>query len=121
MSMRKRYLRVYKQSDESQMRRISPLIKLPAGKFNPDAQDKAIILLLFKTGIRCNELLSLDTQDVDIKEKTTRLKPTAKRSNRIVYFDEGAAEVLMRWLKARESRNKNGSSAIFLSHREQRS
>lgn len=120
-SMRKRYLHIYKQSDESQMRRIISIDEA-AMLVNSilDTRDKAIILVLFKTGLRCNELLSLDTQDIDLKEKTIRLKPTAKRSNRIVYFDDETAELLIRWLKARESRNKNGSSAVFLSHRSQR-
>ena len=53
-----------------------------------DIRDKAIITLLAKTGIRRNELISLDVSDVDFVEPKIRLKPTAKRTNRTVFFDD---------------------------------
>jgi integrase/recombinase XerD len=63
-----------------------------------------------KTGIRCSELTSLD-----LDKRSLRLKPTAKRSNRIVYFDHEAAKALARWITVREKRNIKRSPAIFLS------
>ena len=54
-------------------------------------RNKAIIVLLAKTGIRRNELITLDVSDVDIVEMKIRLKPTAKRTNRIVFIDAEAA------------------------------
>ena len=116
-----KYLRSYKQSNESQNKQIISVDEA-AMLVNSvlDTRDKAIILLLLKTGIRCNELLSLDIQDLDLTEMTIRLKPTPKRTNRIVYFDQETADVLSRWLKAREARNKYGSSALFLSTRGKR-
>ena len=116
-----KYLRSYKQSNESQNKQLISVDEA-AMLVNSvlDTRDKAIILLLLKTGIRCNELLSLDIQDLDLTEMTIRLKPTPKRSNRIVYFDQETADVLSRWLKAREARNKFGSSALFLSNRGKR-
>ena len=71
-----------------------------------DIRNKAIIILLAKTGIRRNELIILDVSDVDLVEMRIKLKPTAKRSNRIVFFDAEAAFVLKRWLKIRENRNR---------------
>jgi integrase/recombinase XerD len=116
-----KYLRSYKQSNESQNKQLIS-VEEAAMLVNSvlDTRDKAIILLLLKTGIRCNELLSLDIQDLNLTEMTIRLKPTPKRSNRIVYFDQETADVLSRWLKAREARNKYGSSALFLSTRGKR-
>jgi integrase/recombinase XerD len=81
-----------------------------------DIRDKAIITLLAKTGIRRNELISLDVADVDILNLRIRLKPTAKRSNRLVFFDGESAFILRQRLKIREGSNKNGTLALFLNH-----
>ena len=56
-----------------------------------ELDDRAIITLLAKTGIRRNELITLDLSDVDFVEQKIRLKPTAKRTNRTVFFDDEAA------------------------------
>lgn len=80
-----------------------------------DSRNRAILLLLFKTGIRRNELVTLDTNDVDLEEQVVTLKPTGKRSNRTVFFDDEARRALARWLKSRELRNKKNQNALFLS------
>lgn len=114
--VQKRYLRAYKNSDESQMRRIIS-VEEASRLVNSilDTRDRAIILLLLKTGIRCSELTSLDLDDVDFREQALKLKPTAKRSNRIVYFDNEAASGLRRWIAIRQNRNKKDCPALFLS------
>jgi integrase/recombinase XerD len=81
-----------------------------------DIRDKAIITLLAKTGIRRNELISLDVADVDILNLRISLKPTAKRSNRLVFFNGESAFILRQRLKIREGSNKNGTLALFLNH-----
>jgi integrase/recombinase XerD len=80
-----------------------------------DIRDKAIITLLAKTGIRRNELITLDVADIDLVENRVRLKPTAKRSNRTLFIDEECSFILRRWLKVRETVNKKKSPALFLS------
>ncbi len=77
-----------------------------------DVRDKAIITLLAKTGIRRKELITLDCDDVDWIEQSIRLKPTPKRTNRTVFFDDEAAIILHRWIKARETRNELGSKLV---------
>ena len=79
-----------------------------------DIRDKAIITLLAKTGIRRRELITLDIDDIEWVEQSIRLKPTPKRTNRTVFFDDETAIILHRWVKARESRNKEGSKALFI-------
>ena len=119
--MRKRYLHSYKEHDESQTRRIISVEE--ASKLVNSVlstRDRAIILLLLKTGIRCGELCSLDVEDIDLPDMTISLKPTAKRSNRILPIDIETAEVLGRWLKARETRTKRDKKALFLSNRGER-
>ncbi|MCJ7443959.1 MAG: tyrosine-type recombinase/integrase [Methanotrichaceae archaeon] len=117
-AMRKRYLRSYKNANESQKRKLIS-IEEASILVNSilDTRDRAIVILLLKTGVRRHELTDLDIDDVDMDNMTIQLKPTAKRSNREVYFDSEAAEALGRWLRAREVRNKNGSPALFISRR----
>jgi integrase/recombinase XerD len=85
-----------------------------------DTRDKAVVLMLLKTGIRRNELCSLDLEDIDFAEMTIRLKPVAKRSNRVVYFDSEAAEALRQWMKMRDNRvkQKRGKSLILVNKRD---
>ena len=114
-SVRKRYLRRYKDNAEGQMRKLISVEEMTHFiNSTMDARDRAIITLLAKTGIRRRELITLDIDDIDWVEQTIRLKPTPKRTNRIVFFDDETAFILKRWLRARESRNGDKSKALFI-------
>ncbi len=115
LPIRRRYLRRYKDNGAAQERQLISIENM-ARLINSemDIRNKAILTLLAKTGIRRNELITLDVSDVDLVEMKIKLKPTAKRTNRTVFFDAEAAFILRRWLKAREGRNKKGISALFI-------
>jgi integrase/recombinase XerD len=115
LPVRKRYLKRYKDNDDGQARKLISVEDM-ARLINStlDLRDKAVITLLAKTGIRRHELVELDVSDVDLIENRIRLKPTAKRTNRTVFFDEECSFILRRWLKVREGINKNGNQALFL-------
>lgn len=116
-SVRKRYLHRYKDNDDGQVRKlisVEDMAKLINSVL--DIRDKAVITLLAKTGIRRNELIKLDVDDVDLVEGSIRLKPTPKRTNRTVFFDDETALVLHRWLRARASRNPKNSKALFVNN-----
>lgn len=81
-----------------------------------DFRDKAIVVLFAKTGIRRNELLSLDTGNINWTDYSITLKPTPKRSNRVVFFDDECAFVLKRWLRTREKLEPS-TKALFVSYR----
>ena len=64
-SVRKRYIRRYKDNDEGQMRQlisVDEMTKLINSTL--DVRDKAVIMLLAKTGIRRKELITLDVDDI---------------------------------------------------------
>jgi integrase/recombinase XerD len=114
--IRKRYLKRYKENSDSHQRQLISVDD--AGqmvKSAPTIRDKALLALLFKTGMRRGELLSLDMVDVDLVENTIRLKPAAKRSNRTLFIDDEAAYLLRRWLRVRKGVNKRKETALFLS------
>jgi integrase/recombinase XerD len=114
-SVREHYLRKYKSHDASQ-RRQCITVDQAATLVNSihDTRDKAIVVLLLKTGIRRKELSELDFRDVDMTNKVITLKPTAKRSNETVYFDDEAVYVLNRWLRRREQINIKNNRALFI-------
>jgi integrase/recombinase XerD len=117
-SVRKRYVRRYKDNNEGQMRQLISVEEMEhLINSTLDIRDKAIITLLAKTGIRRNELITLDVNDIDWVEQSIRLKPTPKRTNRIVFFDDETAFMLKKWLRAREARNGGGSKALFTNNR----
>ena len=115
LPVRKRYLKSYKDNG-SVHERLLISVEDMANLINStlDIRNKAIITVLAKTGIRRNELASLDVSNVNFVEYKIRLKTTAKRSNRTVFFDDETAVVLRRWLKVRESMNHKGVPALFL-------
>lgn len=117
-SVRKRYVRRYKDTNEGQMRQLISVEEMEhLINSTLDVRDKAIITLLAKTGIRRNELITLDVDDIDWMDQSIRLKPTPKRTNRIVFFDDETAFMLKRWGRTREGRNKNNSEALFINNR----
>ena len=120
MPVRRRYFRRYKETPRQARKLISVEDMANLINCTLDIRDKAVITLLAKTGIRRNELVTLDISDVDLIENRIRLKPTAKRTNRTVFFDDECSFILRRWLKIREGMNKKGSTALFLNHEGER-
>jgi len=116
---RKRYLPVYKK-DTNQLRQVISIED--AGRFVnsiKNSRDRAIATVLFKTGIRINELTSLDLTDIDWKELSITLKPTKKRSNRVVFFDDECARVLQIWIDQRKTWNAT-TPALFIDNKNNR-
>lgn len=115
--VRGRYVRRLKDNFEGQMRKLISVEDM-ARLINStlDLRDKAIITLLAKTGIRRNELIKLDVDDVDLVEQSIRLKPSPKRTNRMVFFDDETAIILHRWVRARGTRNEKDSNALFINN-----
>lgn len=113
--MKKRYLRGYKRRDPPHIRKLISVEEMSTlVNSTLDLRAKAIITLLAKTGIRRGELISIDIDDIDWENQMIILKRKAKRSNRIVFFDNECAIVLKRWLTLRE-KLKPKTRALFVS------
>lgn len=120
LPVRKRYLRQYKE-DSNRGERQSPSIEEMAEFIDsiPNTRDRAVALLLAKTGIRRGELIHTDIDDVDIENLSITLKETKKRSNRVVFFDDECARLLARWLEVRASIHPK-TKALFINNRGER-
>ncbi len=118
LPFRERYLSQYKNSrgnttSERKLITVSEMAMLINSVLDP--RGKAIITLLAKTGVRRGELIDMDIEEVDWENQRIKLKPKAKRSNRVVFFDDETAIILRRWLRARENYNvQPGCEALFV-------
>lgn len=117
---RKRYLRRYKEDSDTDPRQLIS-IDQAAMLVNSvlSSRDRAILLLLLKTGMRRGELVTLDVSDIDLQDMSLTLKPTAKRSNRVLFYDHETARALKAWLDVR-SNWRRADVALFPSTKSQR-
>ena len=70
-----------------------------------NVRDRAMILVLLRTGMRIGELLSTRVTDVDMKEQKILIYEAAKNHcGRVVYFSDDAKDALKAWLKKRNRR-----------------
>jgi integrase/recombinase XerD len=66
-------------------------------------RNRAMILLLLRTGMRIGELLNLQAYDIHLAEKKIDIWEAQKtRVGRVVYFSEDAADALKAWLQQRD-------------------
>ncbi len=69
-----------------------------------NARDRALILLLLRTGMRIGEALGLQVNDIDLKEKKVHLMEGEKNARgRVVYLSSDALFAMKRWLAVRNN------------------
>jgi len=69
-----------------------------------DTRDRAMILILLRTGMRIGELLNTKVMDVHMKERKIEIYEGEKnRLGRVVYLSEDAVLALRKWLKERDT------------------
>ena len=70
-------------------------------------RDRALILLLLRTGMRIGELLNTRVDDVDLSNRRILIYEADKTgAGRVVYYSEDAQSALMSWLKVRITDNQ---------------
>ena len=78
-------------------------------------RDRAIMELLYSSGLRLSELLHLEVADLDLKDATVRV--TGKgRKTRVVPVGRHARDALQQWLRIRATLAPQ-ASALFLNRR----
>lgn len=86
-----------------------------------EVRDRAILELLYASGLRVSELTGLDLEDLHLRERLVRVKGKGKKE-RIVPFGREAEKWLREYLglRARLSLKSTHSPALFLNYRGQR-
>ena len=116
LEVRKRYLRQYKSNGCVHERKLISVEEMAMfiGSIM-DPRDKAVAVVLAKTGVRRGELVRVDMEDINWDEMSILLKPTPKRSNRLVFFDAECSRLLRKWLQVREELDiVDGCPALFI-------
>lgn len=81
--------------DPEDVRQLLSVIKKP--------RDRAMILILLRTGMRIGELLNTTIKDLNLKERRIEIFEAQKnRVGRVVYISDDACEVLKKWLTHRK-------------------
>jgi integrase/recombinase XerD len=69
-----------------------------------DCRDRALILLLLRSGMRIGELLNCKLQDIDLNEQKILIYQSDKTAvGRAVYYSTDAQQALLAWLKVRDT------------------
>jgi site-specific recombinase XerD len=68
-----------------------------------ETRDRALVLVLLRTGMRIGEVLGLKMQDLDVRDKKIHIYEGEKNSlGRVVYLSDDALVALRLWLKKRD-------------------
>ncbi len=79
---------------------LERLLAVPKGNDLKSSRDKAILELLFSTGLRVSELCSLDRDDVDLKKAEFSVRGKGEKV-RLVFISETAKAALKKYLDKR--------------------
>ncbi|GAA6526482.1 tyrosine recombinase XerC [Intrasporangium sp. DVR] len=107
---------VLKQREASEMLDLAALRADDADPIH--MRDRAILELLYATGIRVGELASLDVDDLDLRDRTVRVMGKGAKE-RVVPFGVPAARACEEWLRAARPALVGARSgpALFLGRR----
>lgn len=104
------------------MEDVVRFIETPDIETDLGRRDRAILELLYATGIRVGELVSIDINDVDFRERLVRVTGK-RRKQRIVPFTDTALQTLLLYLEEARPRlsmnapiSKRDDAALFLNY-----
>ncbi len=104
----KKHLPVFLFDDE-----LNQLISFNCSK-KEDFRDKAIFELIFATGVRVSELVSVNCYDIN-SNREIKIKKGKGNKERVVIYGEFCELILASYLKYRDEFNPN-DDALFLNH-----
>ena len=97
---------------------MARFLDLPSSDRPLDLRDKALLELLYASGIRVGELVAIDLADVGFAERLVRVRGKGKKE-RLVPFGRSAAASLEAWRRVRAEgpRERADADALFLNYR----
>lgn len=95
------------------IKEIDELLNQPEGSTIKGCRDKAMLELMYATGIKVSELLSLTTYDINLELLYIRCN-NGKKNERIIPIGTQAVRCLSQYLKTRSIMNLNNLSLLFL-------
>ena len=79
-------------------------------------RDKAILELIYSSGLRLAEIISLDIDDIDFSDRVLTVTGKGKKT-RSIPIGKYAIQAIDDWLKNRQALTSNNKKALFISNR----
>jgi integrase/recombinase XerD len=92
---------------------VSALIRAASGRAPTGVRNRALIVVLYRGGLRVFEALGLQVRDVDVEAGTIRVRHGKGDRSRIVGVDPAAASLIARWLEVRKARGIPRWAPVF--------
>jgi len=89
------------------------LIKACSGRAPTGVRNRALIAVLWRSGLRISEALALELRDVDLQAGTLRVRHGKGDKSRTVGVDEQTAALLVRWLDRRRKLSPGARAPVF--------
>lgn len=94
------------------------LIQAPSDKTDQGIRDKAILELLYSSGLRVSELVGVNVDSIDLKESVVKVRGKGKKE-RIIPVGRQAAKCISEYKKIRKPLDPK-EKGLFLNHRGER-
>ena len=92
---------------------VKSLIRVCSKRAPTGVRNRALIVVLYRAGLRISEALSLLPKDLDAANSTIRVLHGKGDKARVVGLDAGAWALLQLWLERRTALGLNGRQPVF--------
>ena len=92
---------------------VLSLLRACSSKAPTGQRNAALIVLLWRAGLRCSEALDLFPKDIDAQEHTIRVLHGKGNRSRTVGLDATAFAVIARWMDTRKAMGINGRAPLL--------
>ena len=92
---------------------VERLIKAATDRYPTGRRNRALLVCLWRGGLRCQEMLDLKPADIDTTAGTIRVLHGKGDKARLVGLDSGAVALIQRWLDKRATLGMNGDQRAF--------
>ncbi len=92
---------------------VAALMRACSTRAPTGLRNRALLALLYRSGLRISEALALKPRDLDAKAGTVRVRQGKGGKSRTVGMDPEAFDVVARWLDTRKGLGINGTHPVF--------
>ena len=91
----------------------SALVQASSGRAPTGLRNRALVAVMYRSGLRPGEALALETGDVDLDAGTVRVPPRKGGRTRLTGFDATTCELVATWMARRAERGIGEGAPLF--------
>ena len=92
---------------------VGRLLKVPSLRAPTGVRNRALLVVGYRSGLRCAEALALYPKDVDLAAGSIRVMSGKGLKSRTVGLDPAACAIVQRWVDRRAELGVNGHHRLF--------